>query len=209
MIHKVEEYVESIFNNDSTGHDWFHIQRVRRLALHIGKEEKANLLMVEIIALLHDVLDDKLTTNKDKAKEEIMALLSELPLTKIHIDEIIYTIENIGFKGGNGVVLDSLEGKVVQDADRLDALGAIGAARTFMYSGAKGQAMYDPQIEARTSMTYEAYRGEKSTAINHFHEKLFLLKDTLQTEEAKKIALERHEFMKNFVNQFMKEWNEI
>lgn len=209
MIHKVEEYVESIFNNDSTGHDWFHIQRVRRLALHIGKEEKANLLMVEIIALLHDVLDDKLTANKDNAKEEIAALLSELPLTKLHIDEILYTIENIGFKGGNGVVLNSLEGKIVQDADRLDALGAIGAARTFMYSGAKGQAMYDPQIEARTSMTYEQYRGEKSTAINHFYEKLFLLKDTLQTEEAKKIALERHEFMKQFVDQFMKEWNEI
>ncbi|WP_404468094.1 HD domain-containing protein [Sutcliffiella horikoshii] len=209
MIHKVEEYVESIFNNDSTGHDWFHIQRVRRLALHIGKEEKANLLMVEIIALLHDVLDDKITANKDKAKEEIAALLSELPLTKIHIDEIIYAIENIGFKGGNGVVLDSLEGKIVQDADRLDALGAIGTARTFMYSAAKGQAMYDPLIEARTSMTYEQYRGEKSTAINHFHEKLFLLKDTLQTEEAKKIASERHEFMMKFVDQFMKEWNEI
>ncbi|WP_010193809.1 HD domain-containing protein [Bacillus sp. m3-13] len=209
MIHKVEKYVESIFNNDSTGHDWFHIQRVRRLALHIGEKEKANLLMVEIIALLHDVLDDKITANKDKAKEEIAALLSELPLTKLHIDEILYTIENIGFKGGNGVVLESLEGKIVQDADRLDALGAIGAARTFMYSGAKGQAMYDPRIEARTSMTYEEYRGEKSTAINHFHEKLFLLKDTLQTEEAKKIALERHEFMKKFVDQFMKEWNEI
>ncbi|MGD7051229.1 HD domain-containing protein [Sutcliffiella horikoshii] len=209
MIHKVEKYVESIFNNDSTGHDWFHIQRVRRLALHIGEKEKANLLMVEIIALLHDVLDDKITANKDKAKEEIAALLSELPLTKLHIDEILYTIENIGFKGGNGVVLESLEGKIVQDADRLDALGAIGAARTFMYSGAKGQAMYDPRIEARTSMTYEQYRGEKSTAINHFHEKLFLLKDTLQTEEAKKIALERHEFMKKFVDQFMKEWNEI
>ena len=209
MIHKVEEYVESIFNNDSTGHDWFHIQRVRRLALHIGKEEKANLLMVEIIALLHDVLDDKISANKDKAREEIAALLSELPLTKLHIDEILYTIENIGFKGGNGVVLESLEGRIVQDADRLDALGAIGAARTFMYSGAKGQAMYDPQIEARTSMTYEQYRGEKSTAINHFHEKLFLLKDTLQTEEAKKIALERHEFIEKFVDQFMKEWNEI
>ncbi|WP_404442256.1 HD domain-containing protein [Sutcliffiella horikoshii] len=209
MIHKVEEYVESIFNNDSTGHDWFHIQRVRRLALHIGKEEKANLLMVEIIALLHDVLDDKITANKDRAKDEIAELLSELPLTKLHIDEILYTIENIGFKGGNGIVLDSLEGKVVQDADRLDALGAIGTARTFMFSGAKGQAMYDPQIETRTTMTYEQYRGEKSTAINHFFEKLFLLKDTLQTEEARKIALERHEFMKKFVDQFMKEWNEI
>ncbi|MGD6992055.1 HD domain-containing protein [Sutcliffiella horikoshii] len=209
MINKVEEYVESIFNNDSTGHDWFHIQRVRRLALHIGEKEKANLLMVEIIALLHDVLDDKITANIDKAKEEIAALLTELPLTKLHIDEILYTIENIGFKGGNGVVLDSLEGKIVQDADRLDALGAIGAARTFMYSGAKGQAMYDPQIEARSSMTYEQYRGEKSTAINHFYEKLFLLKDTLQTEEAKKIASERHEFMQKFVDQFMKEWNEI
>lgn len=209
MIHKVEEYVESIFKNETTGHDWYHIQRVRRLALHIGKVEQANLLMVEIIALLHDVLDDKLTNDKIKSKEEIAELLAELPLTKLHIDEILHTIENIGFKGGNGIVLETLEGKVVQDADRLDALGAIGTARTFMYSGAKGQAMYDPEIEVRSEMTYEQYRKEKSTAINHFHEKLFLLKGTLQTEEAKRIAKERHAFMKQFVDQFMKEWNEI
>ncbi|WP_339146414.1 MULTISPECIES: HD domain-containing protein [unclassified Sutcliffiella] len=209
MIHKVEEYVESIFKNDTTGHDWYHIQRVRRLALHIGKVEQANLLMVEIIALLHDVLDDKLTNDKVNSKAEIAELLAELPLTKLHIDEILHTIENIGFKGGNGIVLETLEGKVVQDADRLDALGAIGTARTFMYSGAKGQEMYNPEIEVRSEMTYEQYRKEKSTAINHFHEKLFLLKDTLQTEEAKRIAEEREAFMKQFVDQFMKEWNEI
>ncbi|KMJ59675.1 phosphohydrolase [Bacillus sp. LL01] len=209
MIHKVEQYIESIFNNDTTGHDWYHIQRVKRLALHIGKEEQANLLMVEIIALLHDVLDDKMTHDKTESRTEIAELLAELPLTKLHIDEILHTIENIGFKGGNGIVLETLEGKVVQDADRLDALGAIGTARTFMYSGAKGQAMYDPEIEVRSAMSYEQYRKEKSTAINHFHEKLFLLKDTLHTEEAKRIALERHTFMEQFVNQFMKEWNEI
>lgn len=209
MIHKVEIYVESIFNKDTTGHDWFHIQRVRRLALHIGKEEQANLLMVEIIALLHDVLDDKMTYDKDKSKAEIEELLAGLPLTKLHIDEILHTLENIGFKGGNGIVLETLEGKIVQDADRLDALGAIGTARTFMYSGARGQAMYDPEIEVRTEMTYEQYRKEKSTAINHFYEKLFLLTDTLQTEAAKKIALERHAFMQQFVDQFLKEWNEI
>jgi uncharacterized protein len=171
--------------------------------------EQANLLMVEIIALLHDVLDDKLTHDKINAKAEIAELLAELPLTKLHIDEILHTIENIGFKGGNGIVLETLEGKVVQDADRLDALGAIGTARTFMYSGAKGQAMYDPEIEVRSEMTYDQYRKEKSTAINHFHEKLFLLKGTLQTKEAKRIAKERHAFMKQFVDQFMKEWNEI
>ncbi|MCM3617265.1 HD domain-containing protein [Sutcliffiella horikoshii] len=209
MIHKIEEYVQSIFNNDSTGHDWFHVQRVRRLALHIGKEEQANLLMVEIIALLHDVLDDKMTHDKEKSRVEIERLLAELPLTRLHIDEILRTIKNIGFKGGHGMDLDSFEGKVVQDADRLDALGAIGTARTFMYSGAKGQSMFDPEIEVRSEMTYDQYRKEKSTAINHFHEKLLLLKETLHTDEAKKIAMERHRFMEQFVNQFMKEWNEI
>jgi uncharacterized protein len=209
VIKKIEDFVETLFHNDSTGHDWFHIQRVRRLAVHIGKEEQANLLMVEIIALLHDVLDDKITYGKKRAREEIETLLSKMPLTKIHIEEILYTIENIGFKGGNGITLDTIEGKIVQDADRLDALGAIGTARTFMYSGAKGQAMFDPKIEVRDSMSYEQYRNEKSTAINHFYEKLFLLKDTLQTESAKKIAQERHDFMKQFVDQFMKEWNEI
>ncbi|CAG9622013.1 HD domain-containing protein [Sutcliffiella rhizosphaerae] len=209
MIQKLENYIEAIFENDTTGHDLFHIERVKRLALYIGKKEGANLLMVEIIALLHEVLDDKLIDNLPNAKEEIKSLLSELPLTKLHIDEILFSIENIGYKGGNGIVLDSLEGKIVQDADRLDAIGAIGTARTFMYSGAKGQSMYDPEIEVRTSMSFKQYREQKSTAINHFHEKLFLLKNALQTETAKKIAAQRHAFMEQFVHQFMKEWNEI
>ncbi|QFT89307.1 putative hydrolase [Bacillus sp. THAF10] len=209
MIHKLQNYVESVFANDTTGHDLYHIERVKRLALHIGEKEGANPLMVEIIALLHEVLDDKLIENKAVATSEMQEILSELPLSKLHIDEILFCIDNIGYKGGNGIVLESLEGKVVQDADRLDALGAIGIARTFMYSGAKGQSMYDPEIEVRTSMSYEQYRNQKSTALNHFHEKLFLLKNTLQTETAKKIAAERHAFMESFVHQFMKEWNEI
>ncbi|MFE7062323.1 HD domain-containing protein [Sutcliffiella sp. NPDC057660] len=209
MIDKIESFVQSKFEHDASGHDWYHIQRVRKLAVHIADQEKADRGFVEIIALLHDVLDDKLTGDNVEAQLELTEFLKGLALPEAQIQEILYNIENIGFKGGNGVVLPSLEGRVVQDADRLDALGAIGIARTFMFSGAKGRAMYDPRIAVRDSMSYEQYRNERSSAINHFYEKLFLLKDTLHTETAKRIADERHTYMEQFVDQFLKEWNEI
>lgn len=209
MIEKIEAFVQAKFQEDATGHDWHHIQRVRKLALHIAKQEEANLHLVEIIALLHDVIDDKLIVDKTAAEEELKAVLRSVELSDAQINEILTIIDNIGFKGGNGEILPSVEARIVQDADRLDALGAIGIARTFMYSGAKGQAMYDPKIAVRETMSYEQYRKEKSTAINHFFEKLFLLKDTLHTDTAKQIAKERHQYMQSFVAQFMKEWNEI
>ncbi|WP_078380273.1 HD domain-containing protein [Sutcliffiella halmapala] len=209
MIEIIEEFVQLKFQHDATGHDWNHIQRVRKLALHIAEQENADLRLVEVVALLHDVIDDKLVVDKAQAQREIIELLKSIELMEEQISEILTIIENIGFKGGNGIALPSLEGRIVQDADRLDAVGAIGIARTFMYSGAKGQSMYDPEIAVRDSMSYEQYRKEKSTAINHFYEKLFLLKDTLHTKTAKQIAKERHHYMVNFVDQFMKEWNEI
>jgi len=209
VIDKIESFVQSKFEHDASGHDWYHIQRVTKLSVHIADQEKADRGFVEIIALLHDVLDDKLTGDYVEAQLELTEFLKGLALPEAQIQEILYNIENIGFKGGNGVVLPSLEGRIVQDADRLDALGAIGIARTFMYSGAKGRAMYDPRIAVRDSMSYEQYRNERSSAINHFYEKLFLLKDTLHTETAKRIADERHLFMEQFVDQFLKEWNEI
>jgi uncharacterized protein len=209
VIDKIESFVQLKFEHDASGHDWYHIQRVRKLAVHIADQEKADRGSVEIIALLHDVLDDKMTLNKVEAQLELSEFLKGLALHEAQVQEILYIIENIGFKGGNGVILPSLEGRIVQDADRLDALGAIGIARTFMYSGAKGRAMYDPRIAVRDSMSIEQYRNERSSAINHFYEKLFLLKDTLHTETAKRIAEERHLYMEQFVDQFLKEWNEI
>ncbi|MCA1321149.1 HD domain-containing protein [Bacillus tianshenii] len=206
---KIESFVQAKFEHDATGHDWHHIQRVRKLAVHIAEQEKADRDFVEIIALLHDVIDDKLTVNTEEALNELTEFLKGLAVSEEQIHEIMYIIDNIGFKGGNGIVLPSLEGRIVQDADRLDALGAIGIARTFMYAGAKGSAMYDPRIEVRDSMSYEQYRTERSSAINHFYEKLFLLKDTLHTNTAKRIADERHVYMEQFVDQFLKEWNEI
>lgn len=204
---KIEQFVKAKLGNDTTGHDWYHIDRVRKLALTIAHEEQANKKIVEIAALLHDVLDDKLVKDKEKEKEQVVQLLQEHQLTKDEITNIFYIIDSIGFKGGNGVELTSIESKIVQDADRLDALGAIGIARTFMYSGAKDQSMYDPSIPVREKMDYKQYRTEKSTAINHFYEKLLKLKDTLHTEKAKKIASERHVFLQNFLDQFMKEWD--
>ncbi|WP_223701949.1 HD domain-containing protein [Sutcliffiella deserti] len=209
MIETVEAFVRSKFQDDTTGHDWHHIFRVRKLALHIAKQEDVDSLKVELIALLHDVIDDKLILDKDEAHQEVVSLLRNLGMQEKYIEDMIHIIENIGYKGGNGLDLQCMESRIVQDADRLDAIGAVGIARTFMYSGAKSQAMYDPDIPVRDSMSYEQYRKEKSTAINHFHEKLFLLKETLHTKAAKEIAEERHKYMENFVEQFMKEWNEI
>ena len=204
---KIEQFVKAKLGNDTTGHDWYHIDRVRKMALKIAHEELANTKIVEIAALLHDVLDDKLVHDKEEEKEQVVQLLHEQQLSTDEITNIFYIIDSIGFKGGNGVELTTIESKIVQDADRLDAIGAIGIARTFMYSGAKGQAMYDPSIPVRDKMDYKQYRTEKSTAINHFYEKLLKLKDTLHTETAKEIATERHAFLQNFSDQFMKEWD--
>nr|WP_096154360.1 MULTISPECIES: HD domain-containing protein [Bacillus] len=205
-LREIEQFVIDKLGNDTTGHDWYHIDRVRKVAIQIAHKEKANIKIVEIAALLHDVMDDKLVKDKKKAKEEIDLLLQQYQLTEYEITNIFYIIETIGFKGGNGEELTSIESKIVQDADRLDALGAIGVARTFMYSGAKDQAMFDPSIPVRDKMDYVQYRTEKSTAINHFYEKLLKLKDTLHTNTAKEIAVERHTFLQNFLDQFMKEW---
>ncbi|WP_406564884.1 MULTISPECIES: HD domain-containing protein [Bacillus] len=205
-MREIEQFVIDKLGNDTTGHDWYHIDRVRKVAIQIAHKEKANIKIVEIAALLHDVMDDKLVKDKKKAKEEIDLLLQQYQLTEYEITNIFYIIETIGFKGGNGEELTSIESKIVQDADRLDALGAIGVARTFMYSGAKDQAMFDPSIPVRDKMDYVQYRTEKSTAINHFYEKLLKLKDTLHTNTAKEIAVERHTFLQNFLDQFMKEW---
>ncbi|MGY3716428.1 HD domain-containing protein [Sutcliffiella cohnii] len=206
MIQHIERFVQQKLSHDTTGHDWYHIDRVRKMSIHIAKNENVNIEIVEITALLHDILDDKLVNNKEEAKREIIDLLESLQYQDDYIQQIIYIIENVGFKGGNGMQMDLVEGKIIQDADRLDAIGAIGIARTFMYSGAKGQAMYDPNIPVRDEMSYEQYRNEKSTAINHFYEKLVKLIHTLHTDTAKNIAKERHEFLKLFLSEFHREW---
>jgi uncharacterized protein len=208
LIKKAEQLAKEHFKSDSSGHDWYHTNRVRNLAVAIAKDEGADIFICELAALLHDVADEKLNESAEAGESKVKSWLNNNVENKQLCADIMEIITTISFKGGHGKEVSSLEAKVVQDADRLDAIGAIGIARTFAYSGAKGQAIYDPEIAVRTEMTKEQYRNEKSTAINHFYEKLFKLKDRMNTKSAIKIAEDRHRYMEQFVHTFLGEWNE-
>ncbi len=207
IIEATTIFVKNILQHDSSGHDWWHIERVRKAALQIGEEENANLFVVEMAALLHDVADEKLNKSEEEGLMKVRNWLSSIQITESEQEEIIEIISTMSFKGGSRPPMKTIEGKVVQDADRLDAIGAIGIARTIAYTGAHGDLIYDPELPFRESMTKEEYRNGKSTAVNHFYEKLLKLKDTLNTHAAKKAAKERHDFMTAFLDQFYKEWN--
>ncbi|OZM57429.1 phosphohydrolase [Lottiidibacillus patelloidae] len=208
IIHKAEQFAKEFFLNDSSGHDWYHTDRVRKTALKLAKEENADVFICEMAALLHDVADEKMNDSEAAGLEKVRKWLAKHNEDEKQNLHIINIISSMSFKGGNSKGVETVEGKVVQDADRLDAIGAIGIARTFAYSGAKGQAMYDPTIPVRTDMTKEQYRNEKSSAINHFYEKLFKLKDLLNTRSAKQLAEEKHAFMVEFVTTFLDEWEQ-
>lgn len=192
---------------DSTGHDWWHIYRVVKLAIRIGEHENANLELVEIAALMHDLDDWKLSADSENYPNA-RKLLKENNFDQSTIDKVIEIIEQVSFKGaGVDTTPKSIEAKVVQDADRLDAIGAIGIARAFAFGGSKGRPLYAPKIEPQMHQTFEEYKQSKGHTINHFYEKLLLLKDRLNTNTAKEIATERHKFMQLFLDQFYKEWN--
>ena len=204
-----EDYVKSNFNQESTGHDWWHIKRVHDLSLQINEIEKKDEFIVRMIALLHDVFDEKFS-NVD-VKQNLENLMKKLNIYN-EIDEndiknIIHSIENLGFKGGFNNIEISDEGKIVQDADRIDAIGAIGIARCFAYNGKKGNLIYDPDMGIVEINNQEEYRNKKRHAINHFYEKLLKIKDTINTETGKTIAIKRTEYMENFLDEFYKEWN--
>lgn len=207
IIEITEKFVKEVLGQDSTGHDWYHIDRVRKNALYIAeKEQKGNVFLIEMAALLHDIPDEKLNASKEAGEGKLEDFLQTLAIDtteKQHIKEIIYCIS---FSGGIKL-LPSIEAEIVQDADRLDAIGAIGIARTFAYGGHKGQAMYDPSVAVRENMTAEEYRKGKSSSVHHFYEKLFKLKDRLNTESAKQIANKRHAFMEQFLDEFYNDWN--
>ncbi|MCQ6277835.1 HD domain-containing protein [Bacillus sp. EB600] len=208
IIQIAETFVQKQLGEDATGHDWFHVDRVRRNALLICKQEaKGDPFIVELASLLHDIPDEKLNETIEIGQEKLDSFMQTLRLSfeqMRHINEIIRTIS---FKGGNGVELTSVEAKIVQDADRLDAIGAIGIARAFAYGGKKGQPIYDPNIEIRKEMSLEEYRNGKSSSIHHFYEKLLKLTDMLNTETAKSLAASRQQFMISFLTEFYKEWN--
>ncbi|MFZ3590893.1 HD domain-containing protein [Bacillus sp. DJP31] len=206
MIERTKEFVKKILENDASGHDWWHIVRVHNLARMLAEQEEANLFVVEMSALLHDVADEKLNVSEEAGLKKVAEWLEVCKLEESVKQHILTIIQNMSFKGGNHTLLSTIEGKVVQDADRLDAIGAIGIARTFAYAGSIGDIMHDPNLPARDTMTKDEYRNGKSTSINHFYEKLLKLKSLMNTDSAKRIAEQRHEYMENFINQFMKEW---
>lgn len=210
LFHTVEQFVHQKLKNDTTGHSMDHIYRVVNLTKVIALEENADVTICVLAALLHDVIDDKISQNVAQDTQEIIQLLTNNGLDDGTIQEILNIIQTMSFSHQlDTKITYSVEAKVVQDADRLDALGAIGIARTFMYAGAKGSYLYDSAIKPRTQMTKEAYRQEKSTAINHFYEKLLLLKDLMHTQTGKNLAQKRHLFMENYLMHFFDEWKGI
>ena len=203
------QYVKKTLSGAEGGHDWFHIERVWKNAKLIASGEECDLEVVELAALLHDIADSKF----HGGDEEIGPRKAREYLTAAGIDSkkanhIVAIIENVSFKGGhNARNHSSIELDIVQDADRLDAIGAIGIARTFNYGGFKNRAMYDPSIAPNLNMTKEEYKKSTAPTINHFYEKLLLLKDLMNTESGKRIAEQRHQYMEGFLNQFYNEWN--
>ncbi len=202
-------FVKKTLSGAEGGHDWFHIERVWKNAKLIASGEKCDLEVVELAALLHDIADSKF----HGGDEEIGPRKAREYLTTAGIDSkkanhIVAIIENVSFKGGhNARNHSSIELDIVQDADRLDAIGAIGIARTFNYGGFKNRAIYDPSIAPNLNMTKEEYKKSTAPTINHFYEKLLLLKDLMNTESGKRIAEQRHHYMEGFLNQFYNEWN--
>ena len=204
IIHSIQKEMEKFFTQETTGHDWYHIERVWKNTKKIAEHyPEANHLQIELAALLHDRYDHKIVVNVEQAKLDVRNLLAQHGLTKELIEKIIYSIDAVGFRNGKNTVRPILiEDKIVQDADRLDAIGAIAIARTFVYSGAHQRPIYTGEPQ---EVLEEANQLE-DTAIGHFYEKLLMLYDTLHTPEARKIAKGRHEFMKEYLDQFFAEW---
>lgn len=209
IIDQALEYVKRIFENDYSGHDYFHTFRVFRMATHIAEKEKANLEIVQLAALLHDVDDIKLSPETHAEKTNARNFLVKNNIDEITICEICQMIDEISYVGKDSVIPKTLEGKCVQDADRLDAIGAIGIARAFSYGGNHNRLMYHPDIKPNMDMGKEEYHSHISTTINHFYEKLFRLTELMNTRTAKDIAKDREKYMKDYIAEFMAEWEGI
>lgn len=209
LINKTIELVKEKLEGTESGHDWFHIERVWKLSLKIQEKEGGDKLIIELAALLHDIADPKFHNGDETIATKIVTeFLTEQKVDQQTIDKVIFIIENMSFKNRNEAPKDlPLELKIVQDADRLDAIGAIGIARTFNFGGYKNNLMYHPDIEPKLTQSKEEYKKSNGTTINHFYEKLLLLKDLLNTKTAKEIAEHRHQFMLQFLDEFYKEWN--
>jgi len=208
LINKTILFVKEKLANAEGGHDWFHIQRVYKNALLIASGEECDETVVKLGALLHDIADSKFHAGDETVGPKMAReFLVSQGATEAVISHVIQIIDNVSFKGGNNEkAFSSIELDIVQDADRLDAIGAIGIARAFNYGGFKNRAMYDPNIAPKLNMSKEEYKNSNAPTINHFYEKLLLLKDKMNTKTGKQIAQQRHQFMQEFLSQFYAEW---
>ena len=209
ILENIIASTKKYFEDAEGGHDFWHAYRVMKIAGKIAGNENADIFICEVAALVHDIADPKFH-NGDEKKGSLIAsgFLSALGLDEHTIRSIMFIIENVSFKGGiNNSLSKSIELQVVQDADRLDALGAIGIARTFHYGGYKNRKIYDPEIQTKNYSSPEEYRKSDAPSINHFYEKLLLLKDLMNTKTGKKIAKNRHAFLESYLKQFFNEWN--
>ena len=209
LIQNTITFVKKELQNAEGGHDWFHIERVYKNALLISESEKVDRTIVALGALLHDIADSKFHSGDETiGPKKARQFLKTQNISEEIIGHVVKIIENVSFKGGNkNQEFQSKELEVVQDADRLDALGAIGIARTFNYGGFKNRKLYDPHIKPNLNMTPAEYKVSNNPTLNHFYEKLLLLKDLMNTETGRQIAEQRHLFMENFLEQFYAEWN--
>ena len=210
IVRKTEAFVKTHLSGDSTGHDWWHIQRVLKTALSIAEQESSvDLFVIRLAALLHDIDDWKFSDGDEMAAaRQARSWLVGLEVEEGIVKQVCEIVANVSFKGaGVKNMMKCREGKIVQDADRLDALGAIGIARAFSYGGFKGQALHDPSTGPQYHSNFEEYKNSGGSTINHFHEKLLLLEDQMNTDSGRRIARTRTEFMETFLNQFHAEWH--
>lgn len=208
IIQKTADHIKGKLTGESSGHDWWHVYRVWSTAIHIGKKEKADMFIVELAALLHDIADWKFHGGDASAgSRAAREWLLSLGVDEGSISHVCDIIDGVSYKGaGVKTQMTTKEGMVVQDADRLDAMGAIGIARAFAYGGSANREMYSPGVKAEAHQTFEQYKSSRGTTVNHFYEKLLLLKDRMNTATGKRIAEKRHRYMEQYLKRFYKEW---
>ncbi len=206
IIEDAIDYIKDFFVDEYSGHDYWHTMRVYRMAVKLAEIEKADLFIVKLSALLHDIDDIKISPLTASGKLNAMVFMSEHDVDKDVIDKVCEIIDENSFRGLDSVVPATIEGKCVQDADRLDAIGAIGIARAFTYGGSRRRPLFDPDQKPLMDMNAAEYRRHMSTTVNHFYEKLFKLKDMMNTEAAKKLAEHREKIMREYLDEFMLEW---
>lgn len=207
LLAEADAFARDELSRDSSGHDWWHIQRVVSLARRIAREEGADIFICELAALLHDIADYKIAGDERVGLANVRGWLEAHDADASTVEHVLDIIATMSFGGGNRPSMRTLEGRVVQDADRLDAMGAIGIGRAFAFGGSRGRAMYDPAETPQAYTSKEAYHASTHSTFSHFHEKLLLLKDRMNTSFARRLAEQRHHFMESFLEEFAAEWN--